>query len=94
MSSPVETLTNALPTKIAVSIYHLNEVSRTLRGLNRQLDPATTDADYQSIVQFREALPMIMEQMCGYLRDIETQYGEFYRGTRCPSYPLSPAPKI
>jgi hypothetical protein len=81
MSSPVETLTMALPSKITVSVFHLNEVSCTLRRLNRQLDPATTDADYQSIVQFRESLPMIMEQMRGYLRDIETQYGEFYRGT-------------
>lgn len=77
MSSTVTTLTIALPGKIAVSLFHLNEVARTLRGLPRQLDPTTTDADYQSIVQFRESLPVLMEEMCEYMRDIETQYGEF-----------------
>lgn len=83
MSSTVTTLTIALPNKIAVSIIHLNEVVRTLRSLDRQLDPSTTEANYLSIVEFRESLPALMEQMNAYMCDIETQYGEFHKGSGC-----------
>lgn len=78
MSTTIQTITIALPSKIAVSIYHLNEVACTLRTLPRQLDPSTTEADLIVLTQFRNSIPSLIEQMNSYMRDIATQYDEFH----------------